>query len=690
MRIKALRTLIILCTLTCSVVSAFAQRDSLNQVSVLVRPSLDSIVLRWAPTNLNAWIKGNQFGYTIERYTLAREGQLLSQPEKTVIVDKLKPRPLNAWEQLVRRNKYAAIAAQALYGDSFQLTTQGTDVFQIVNKVKENEQRFSIALFAADIDAAVSLFHGLRFTDKQTKRGEKYLYRLICVSQPSMDTIRGSVFTEPSDYSLPAPADFTAEFNGPLVSLKWNQSYYHGVFSAFVVERSADGKDFKPLSPDPQVTLSEDDKEESRYQYATDSLPDNGTEYHYRVRGLSPFGELGPPSTVITGKGSLAVNDPPHILEGRSENNKTMMLTWEFPAQQNKGLQGFHVQRAENPKQPFKTVNEKIIGNDQRSYEDTSPQQTNYYQVVAIALNGQEFRSPVYYAQLIDSVPPSAPKGLTGSIGDKGDVSLSWTPNPEPDTYGYRIYRANYKEEEFTQVTSAPVRSVGLVDTVNLQTLNREIHYQVMAVDFNQNYSALSEILTLKLPDKVKPVPPVFYPVNATQEGVQLQWIRSSSEDVSRYDVYRREGPRWRKISSVDHNADTLYRYIDKEGAEGKTQIYTVVAVDQSGLESEPASPVTGGRILNPVRPAVTLLRPNVDRQNKKIVLSWNYSQQGVQQYQVYRGREGQPMKLITSVTKTSFEDSQLTINSTYIYRVVAQFSSGVRSQFSDELKVVY
>ena len=658
---------------------------------MLTRPSADSIILRWAPASFSAWIKGNQFGYTLERYTLVRDNKVLPRPERKQLTSSpIKPRPVNVWESIVQKNKYAAIAAQSLYGDSFQLTTTGTDVFQIVNKVRENEQRFSFALFAADMSSTVSVYLGLRFTDKDVKKGEKYLYRITSITQPANDTLRGSIFSEAEKFELPVPIDFTGEFKGPLVALRWNQAVHHGIYSAYVIEHSFNGKDFKALSEEPLVTLSEEDKPETRYQYATDSLPDTTQDYYYRVRGFSPFGELGPPSEVVKGKGSITFSEPPHITNALSENNKSIKLEWEFDPKFNEGLKGFLVQRTEGPKQKHQTIHKEVLSKQVRAYEDQSAKQTNYYHVVAIALNGEEFRSPVYYAQLIDSIPPVAPIGLKGTVSESGKISLSWSPNKEPDIYGYRIYRGNYRKEEFSQVTVEPISPSSFIDSVNLNTLNRELHYQVMAIDRNQNYSALSEVLTLPLPDKVKPVPPVFYPVTASPEGVSLAWMPSSSEDVDHYDVYQKEGALWTKIGTQIHSSDTIYFFKHSTPPEGKLNIYSVIAVDHAGLESDPATPVSSRKTVNPIKPPVRLKEPAVDRENKKIVLTWNYDQPGVERYHIYRAKEGQPLKLVSSISALTFEDKQINMNSVYTYRVMAVFGTGARSQFSEEFKVSY
>jgi len=663
-----------------------------TELKVLARTSADSIVLRWAPMQTSAWLQGNKFGYTIERYVLVRNNRVLTRPEKKVLTtNPIRPLALDSWEPLVKQNKYAAIAAQSLYGSSFQLTTQGTDVFQILNKVKENEQRFSFALFSADMSAPVSIAMGLRFTDKDVKKGEKYLYRINCIPfESGYDTLKGSIFTELEKYELPKPIDFSGEFKGNLVSLTWDQSHHSGIYSAYSVERSADGKNFKPISEEPLVTLSPG-KTETRYQYASDSLPDLTNEYQYRVRGFTPFGELGPPTDVVKGKGSIQVEGVPHIEDGRSENNRTINIRWDFPTEFNKGIKGFNLQRSKTPKNLI-TINKTLIASDQRVYEDVSPQQTNYYQVVAIGLNDQEFQSPVYYAQLIDSFPPSPPRDLKGTVNEQGLVKLSWAPNTESDIYGYRIYKGNYRNEEFSQITREPIAQTTYSDSVPLKTLNRQVHYQLMAIDRNQNYSGLSEVLTLELPDKVKPVSPVFLPVTSSRDGITLQWLPSSSDDVVQYDVYRKDGSQWMKISSVVHSTDSLFQFIDKESLEGTRFPFTVIAVDRSGLESEPASPISAAKIINPIKPPVTILEIEVDRNKKKVVLRWSYNQQGVDRYHVYRAKEGERLKLYSTILSpnTAFEDKYVTMNSNYTYRILASFGSGAKSELSEEIKVKY
>ncbi|MBX2942943.1 MAG: fibronectin type III domain-containing protein [Cyclobacteriaceae bacterium] len=670
-----------------------AQIDTIqNQIKVLARPSLDSIVLRWAPVNVDAWIKGSRDGYEVDRYTLVRDGKIVNPPEKKQLAGLMKPWPEEQWERLVNQNKYAAIAAQALFGSEFELTTEGTDVFQIVNKVQENEMRFSFALYAADLSVPVSLALGLRFTDKDVRQGEKYLYRVLSIHEG--DTIYGSVFQGPEEYVLPAPMDFIAEFEGSIVSLKWDQSYHRGIYTAYVVERSADGGRFMPITEDAMVTLSNEDQPESRYQYATDSLPDGNKEYAYRVRGLTPFGEIGPPTEPVSGISTATITDVPYIRSDESPDNTVINLNWEFPAVSESGLKGFEVRRSSSPKDRPITINKEIIASALRTFQDEAPEKNNYYQVVAIALSGEEFKSPIHLVQLIDSIPPLAPVGMSGKVDERGRVSFSWKPNEELDMYGYRIYRSNNPNAEFSQVTIEPIANNSFVDSINLKTLDRHIYYQVMAIDKSQNHSKLSEVLALEIPDQVPPVSPVFLPVTSNKEVVELQWLPSSSDDVKSYDIYlQKPGEQeWRKLNSVPRTKDSIISYKVTNLEEGLRVNFTVLAVDQSGLESTPATPVSAARLISAVKPPVQIAEPEIDRTAKNIRLKWNYEQNGVYKYQIYRAKENDTIRLYKTIegTTNDFNDKELVMNSVYTYQVVAVFSSGARSAFSEKIIVNY
>lgn len=101
------------------------------KIRVIARPYQDSIKIRWAPNKPVAWHFLNEYGYRIERRTLMRNGELLENPDSVNISNNIfKPEPLALWEPYSESDDYVAIAAQAIYGESFEIThgVAGSDI----------------------------------------------------------------------------------------------------------------------------------------------------------------------------------------------------------------------------------------------------------------------------------------------------------------------------------------------------------------------------------------------------------------------------------------------------------------------------------------------------------------------------------------------------------------------------------
>lgn len=658
-----------------------------ERIAVIARPSADSITLRWAPLASYVWRWANTYGYRIERYTLARSGRLLPRVEKTVLTTAVAPKSESDWERLVTTDKYAAIAAQALYGDRFEVDLHQSDIFTIVNKVRENEQRFAFALFCADMAPEVARASGLWFTDRNVTQDEKYLYRIVI---NSMDSLRGSIFVGPRDpYILPKPQNLKGDFRNGTASLRWDKAISR-TFTAYIVERSEDGKNFRMITESPVATVSPSETEETRYEYAIDSVQDLSKTYYYRVKGVTPFGEESPPSAITSGKALPPVSQVPYITTIVNIRNTSLLIEWKFPAADNLNISGFSLESASEPRGLFRSVTEQLLPPETRQFQDSFPQQTNYYRVTAHGLDNAVYPSPVYFAQLVDSLPPTVPATLQGRISEDGNVNLSWRSNPEPDIFGYRVYRSSHLSEEMSLLTGAPIETSTFTDQLDLNTLNERVYYRVMALDVNQNHSGLSEPLAITLPDKVKPQPPVFRPAKSKLEGVSLQWIRSSSTDVVRYNLYRKEPdkPGWELIRTLPADSDTLYNCIDDNARPGQINHYTVVAIDDAGLESTPASPVSGGAIDQSLRPAVRWKKPKVSIELNQLTISWEYGHSKVAYFKVYRSVGDRPPVLFRSVEGHLRQFThELIPGEYYRYRIMALFTDGRKSALSDEMK---
>ena len=202
--------------------------DTTASVVTIARALPNSIMLRWAPTTPLAWQMANKWGYKVERFTVLRNGEALDNPEYALLTPlPFKPRPLDNWEELVNSNDYAAVAAQAIYGETFEMDAGDPDIMQVYRKTQELELRFSFALFAADVSRAVASASALFYVDRTAKDNEEYLYRVSThIPAESYRVKVGGVLISLADYApLPAPLEFHARFGDKIVELPCHESH---------------------------------------------------------------------------------------------------------------------------------------------------------------------------------------------------------------------------------------------------------------------------------------------------------------------------------------------------------------------------------------------------------------------------------------------------------------------------------
>ncbi|CAL2079720.1 Fibronectin type 3 domain-containing protein [Tenacibaculum sp. 190524A02b] len=671
--------------------SLLAQKElgnKLPEVKVIGTATKNKIMLRWGVTTPTAWKYANKYGYTIERKTIVRNQVVLSTPEiKQIVSTPLKPKPMMEWKEFTEKNMNAAIAAQALYGDQFEVNMNegGNGILSIINQAQVLEQRFTFALYAADQDFEVAKFSGLAYIDNTVKPNERYLYS-VKVALPKEKKIKvkhGGVYIGLEDYKpLPKPQEFVGVFKDKTAILSWNFAILKKYYTNYIIEKSEDGgKQFKSLSKTPIVNMSEKEKSTSNRMMYVDSLFQNNKEYKYRIKGVSPFGIQGPYSDIISGKGKIPLIHNPFITEIKLLEDGNAMLQWEFPSEGMQALKSFKLVRANQVKGNY-TIVSNTISKNSRSFKVENLQAINYYKVIAVGTDGSSRESFPKMVQPDDVTPPETPSLLKGTIDSLGVVRLEWKQNKEIDFHGYRVFRANLKNDEFTQVTFRPIPNSKIIDTINIKTLNKHIYYKIQAFDKRYNPSEFSEVLELKRPDIVPPTPPVFTAFNVKEGKVDLEWITSSSSDAQSTVLYRKEkGGKlpWELIKVLEL---PLNKFTDESGIEGKTYLYTAITVDESGLESDPITPLKIKVFNNSPKPMIKRFYGEVNRTEKKIDLRWNYEESNVVEFILYKATEGKTptmYKIFKSKTN-KFIDKNLTVNTKYIYLLQAVFNTGAKS----------
>ncbi|MEM9328230.1 MAG: hypothetical protein AAGA85_21360 [Bacteroidota bacterium] len=689
------RLVLVWVLLLTAVVKLWAQVDDVGAVKVLARANPDKILLRWAVDQPFAWQKGNEQGFLVVRYTISRNGQPVLPVERLILTpDTLRPSPLEQWEELATQDDNAAVIAEAIYGEDFEIAVGG-GMGTILAVNEQLEQRFTFALVAADQSYEAALMAGWALVDDSVVDGEKYLYKInVALATDTPYSIgEGSAYVSLDQYEeLPKPVGLVSAFADQNVMLNWNYSILQQTYTSYFVERSTDGSSYQQVNGRPIFNAQGDDDGREISMFFNDSIT-NDVTYYYRVRGVTSFGEIGPPSDVQSGQGKEVLDYTPRIVRKVILSEDSVALFWEFPEEGNEVISGFEIRRANRAEGPYGQVLGGISPTSRQAVF-SGIQRVNYFTVVAIGNTGLQKPSFPALVQPIDSVPPTSPKGLQGVMDTTGVVRLGWTANPEPDLSGYRVFRASNANAEFSQLTVTPVGDNSFVDSISVRNLNQKIFYKIIAVDQRYNESDFSEVLSIEKPDLVPPSPAVFEGYETGDAGIELRWIPSSSADAMGHTIYRRQlvggDGLWQGIVTIPTTEGTT-NYLDTSIEPGRTYAYTVVARDKSGLESSPSNVLQIRSQRRMFADQIQRLTGTADRENRLIQLSWKAKEAKAVEFLIYRAEGGGGLKLYRKLDASynSYADTNLSVNTTYVYGLQMVEQDGAMSQIK-EVRVVY
>lgn len=651
------------------------QKEDLTQpvpsIKVNARAQKDKILLRWAIDNPIQWQQSFKTGFIIEKHVIKRDGQLISIVEKKGITPQpLVPEPLESWIDLIQKDHFAAVIAQAIYGDSFEVTDAGEgEIARILNIAEELDQRYTFALYAADMSFEGAVKAGWGFIDTDVKPNEEYAYTILPAG--TLKVQEASFLIGTKDYEpLPAPIDFIAVPSDKNILLTWEYESFKTIYTSYKIEKSEDGVNFHSVSEIPLTNLNDKPNAPAKRMYHIDTIAQNDILYHYRVQGISPFGEKGLFSKTISASGITALIATPRLVDYVIKDTNEVTLEWEYPKEAEAHVSYYQINLSEKDSGPYTVVGDHIPAKE-RFFKYTKLNASNYFTISVIGKDTKKRTSQSILVQPIDSIPPTIPTGLTGRIDSTGIAHINWKKNTEKDLLGYRVLRANTPNEEFTDISKGDIKENHFQDSLSLKSLNHKVYYQIIAEDYRHNLSEPSEILVLEKPDIIPPAAPVFSDYTTENGTVTLQWIRSYSEDVAEHQLFRKEkdtNSPWQLIYSVK---DTLQTYTDQTAKNNTTYQYAVYAIDQSGLQSAPSAFITVTVMDFSPQKAIKNITFFVNREEKTISFNWQYvNKNNVIEILVYKNEEGQTPTLFRTLNESvkQFTDNQLKINTIYQY----------------------
>jgi uncharacterized protein len=644
-------------------------------LGLVAKVNADKITLRWTPLNYDVWQRGNRNGYDIYRKTIARNGKKVQEDSIKVNKYTLSLLPPSYWTKFGKENKYAEVSARLIaLRDS---------------SVESQDFALGLTMLMSNMSPNISSAMGLLFDDKNISKEDEYEY--IVKLKNSNYSVKKTVLANKLT-NLIAPTNLFAEYSDSTVFIRWqvSDSLLH---SAYELERSDDGSvNFFPVNTAPILINQDPDSLGRTFVSKTDKLPKLFYNYYYRVRAITPFGELSKPSGIVQVFGHLEKLPRP-IVKQNIINNKTVQLTWDFPDTLNKYISGFKVFRSDKLDGVYQSVNIKGYDRKTRMYVDSFPQFQNYYKIAVLDWVGKETNSVEEFVQLEDITPPAKPKILENRVNKLGVVRLAWKANKEKDLFGYRVFMGYDKKLEFSLMSPSLKKDTVYMDTLSLQLLNKNIYYTVVAYDRRLNASLQSDTVLIKRPDIIPPAAPNFTNYIITDSTIRLNWENSPSEDVIRTVLYRRAtNDSVTTILGKFFAVNDVKTFLDTTALPKKNYEYQLVAFDEGGLTNKEVCKINLSLFDNGFKPKIKDVQLSSDSLQKTITFKWKYEHPDLEQFIIYRkkGSDGY-LSVFKYLPKNfkSYVEKDVPYDSPYSYAIMATFKDGSETKLTKPVEMI-
>jgi hypothetical protein len=666
------------------------QEKTKEDFSAKVFVEKGKILIRWVPTNKQAFDLAKKYGYKIDRIKLSdffvpkdTSGFGISYKVNSIPIVPFSEND-KSWVYLLEENQGTALVYDALFKKNS--TTEKTE------KEKENAEnmKFGLVLLSCDLSLDLAKATGLFIEDSKIDNKAIYAYR-ISIAAPKGTKYKPYLFSVDAKQltKLSKIKNLKSKPGVKSTKLTWNVSENKHDYTGYIFERSTDSVNFERTNKTPFVFMTSQYNRDLKEGVYTDSLPQNGVVYYYRVRGLSHFGVLGPPSNVVKCIGKSGFRTYPYVDSVITIKNKTINVYFHLPNYSLNKLKGFCVYRASSIDGKYELITKKNLPNSTIIFTDEKPMMANYYKVFAINTENDSVSSHPSLGQLADEEPPAVPSGLVAKIDTAGKVILSWNKNTEKDLKGYRVYKMNILSEEPVEVVSKFITENDFTDSITLQTLTEEIYYTINAVDNSYNNSKQCTPIKLKKPDRIPPVNAIITKLYHTDTTLVLKWINSTSKDVLKTELYQINNLKKVKVREFCI-PDTTNHYTDYLIEMGQSYSYELVTFDDDGNKSI----ATSNQLLfeTGVRPKIQAIEYTVNYETKSIELKWQYSQKDLYSFIIYKSKGDSKLYTYKTLNPNQFQftDKDLDVSNIYRYKIKAIFNSGAESIISDAVEIKY
>jgi fibronectin type 3 domain-containing protein len=662
-------------------------------LNVFYKVQNEQLMIRWKPSTVYQWKKGLKKGYVLEKYLISK-----TDPDHLELVYKTKepilPMEFSDWESSAFGKEEQFLLLRDLIFIDKMSDARKREHYppELYNAQKRNKSRFLFTNFIQNGSFDYTLFAGLGFLDESMKNGEQYLYKIYLAAEDVSQAT--SIRVDPVNYREAPLPELQCEFGSDEVEFTWNTKDYLEGYYGYSLSKSEDGINFNPLSETPFFNLYDhlDTTDIFDDFYYKEKLTKKDVTYWFRLRGADYFGGISERFTVCSGEGYQPVNFSPTLTNAIQTDSNYAFIEWKLLDEFEPLVEEFQVFRSDKMDGIYQPVLTNI-DKQERSVAVKMVELANYYRIVAVPHRGPKVSSFPVLVMGVDEIPPVAPLNFQGTIDSAGIVQLSWSPNIEEDLDGYIVFKSYVKNTDFARITSKPIKDQYFLDSVNIQSGNELVYYKLQAVDKVNNRSVFTDVLEIKKIDRFPPVEPHIHDVKNFADRIEIKWHKSGSKDVVLHRLLRKKLDVEKEWSLLDEYGleTTLSVYVDNDIEVGYAYAYTLIALDDDGLESQPAQVAIGKPVDYKLQNKIEGLEITYLEESGKVKINWEHLPVGVCDFQVFKGaNEAQPSLLeIIAADMMEFKDGNVKKGQRYTYYLKASCEDGTRSPFSEKMEIV-
>ena len=660
-------------------VSVNAQKN--NKIILTSKVTKDSVYLKWIPANFESMLllieKGakisygeNSTGSTAELFDYSNADLFVVNPAKERI------------NRLNEKNE-----------DEDKILSL-VEPFTSSKVEKENDKNFAIGLLSIEmsISKQINKIIGSQLTLANPK--SKICFKVSIEGIPDVFlTVNGSVITVPN--TIPTLTGLLDEKR--IIEINWDAQSVNKNYLGFVIERKKNNEIYQRFQKVPYVHFVTSSEKKDKLASYLDEKLEEGNMYTYRVFGLDYFGD----EVAMSNEVKVYLPKLAHAeifidtVRASGFNRKIVAVIRKENSSNSLQLENIVFQKSSDREGPFKSINEQQFKDSIMNFSYDEVLETGdsyYYRMLGISSDQDTVYSELYYYFSLDQKAPDKLTGLVSEIDSIGNVTISWTKSEEKKKLGYRVFRANSKDEEFVELTKVFLTTEKFIEKLDINNLTSKIYYYAVVVDDNYNNSPSSDTLLVLKPDTIPPVAAVIRNIKQIGCAVTIDWVNSSSSDLAV------NGNFLLRLSIADHKLDTVLKwsgnitkFLDSNLIFGNEYFYSIGVFDYSNNLS--ISKMRSVLFEPGFRESLVNVEATVNRITKFIEITWDQPNHSIFSFSIYKQIDDGKMELIKTIENsslTNYIDTDIKINKKYSYLISYTTITGIRSLKHTPIKVVY